>query len=262
MTAVFLTSAPFVVNSESGSISPTTMPARHVAKDYKGLVWRGDSGSYIVIDLGATRDPYSCVAVMGHNLSNGASFTVTTSNTISGAISTPSATFTNVGAYVGGSVYSGKTLATNAQVSHRYVCVKFNLASSGLPYAEVNRVMVGTPLFLDGIDTDCENYFEDQSVVTKGTDFESFEQYDTRMSWRVKSSWIKDEKWRSQMKPFFAKVGLSKSVFFAPRWEGEAVAGDYFEEEAIWGRITSNAKGSHPNHENWNFDLTVTSIVL
>jgi hypothetical protein len=257
MSALFLKPIPFVISAGSSPNQAATAPASNTALDLPGLVWRSANLTTVnvIIDLGPTAS-YDYVAIIGSNLRATDTVLIQSANGTTG-----------VGGYSSGSVpaYTGnkpdgfttKTIkALGSTQTGRYMRLDFTVTGHPDGYVQVQRIVVGKAVVLDGIDADCEQTFEDQSVAYSGPNYTAFDEYPVLPGWKIKSSWIGDAAWRTTVRPFLISVGQNKPFLFVPRADQPT----YWQEEAIFGRITSQAKGSHPNHDLWALDMAVTAI--
>lgn len=133
----------------------------------------------------------------------------------------------------------------------------YNGAPGSAPSAfQIQRLVIGKRLEAEGIDQGCDNSFEDQSVIEKGAGHTSIERFNTLSSWKASISWIEDVRWRQEFKPFFRNAGQSRGVLFVPQADDPTT----FQEESVFGRFESVAKGKYNNHNNWTVEFVITEL--
>lgn len=241
MTAILVRPLPFTVSSPSGWAAAT--PVTNANIDHPGLVARstGSTASFVV-NLGSSQT-IDTVALVGTNLPASATVTVSATGYNSGAVS----------AFVGNkdAETSTKTIIQFSPITVSTVTI--SISSNAV--IDIQRVVVGLRIEVDGIDSAAEQTFDDQSVIDTGPGYTTVEEFNVLTSWKVKMSWITDAQWRDKFFPFFQRVGTKKAVLFVP------VASDAsrFQHEAVFGRFTSIAKGEYASNR-WLVSFTITSL--
>lgn len=242
MSTIFVRPLPFTVSANSGWISSN--PVSNLNIDHPGLVARssGTTASFTV-NLGGAKT-IDTVALIGSTLPAGATVSVTAGGYSSGAV----AAFTGFK----DDVVSTKTIIQFSPVTTSTVTVSITSPVS----FQAQRLVVGKRVEILGIDQNCEQLFEDQSIIEKGAGFTTVEEYPVLLGWKIKASFITDTQWREEFNPLLMRVGQSKPLLFVPK----AHTPSHFQHEAVFGRFTSIAKGDHPNSDNWVFSATITGL--
>lgn len=241
MTAILVRPLPFNVGTNTGWMASN--PVSFMNIDAPGLVARSTGGSAsFTINLGGSKT-IDTVALIGSTLPSNATVKITATGYDSGPVS----------AYVGvkDEVFSTKTIIQFAPITVATVTVTISAPEA----FQCQRLVVGRRIETDGIDVGCERGFEDRSVVENGPGFTTIDQYDVLTKWKVKMSWISQEKWHNELFPLFARVGSSRPILFIPVNEPTR-----FQHEAVFGLMTEIAKGEHNNHNNWVVSFTITDL--
>ena len=242
MSSIFVRPLPFSVSSSSGWTAANPVAFANI--DHPGMVAKssGNSASFTV-SLGSSQS-IDAVALIGSNLPSTAIVTV-----VAGSYSSGSTV-----AFVGtkDDTFSTKTIFQFTPVSTASVTVTITASA---PF-EFQRLVIGKRIEIDGIDQNCDQFFEDQSVIESGPGFTTVEEYNTLMGWKAKASWVSDQKWRDEFAPFLTRVGMKKAVLFIPKSDAPL----RFQHEACFGRFTAMSKGEHPNSDNWILNFQITSL--
>ncbi|WP_374321897.1 hypothetical protein [Brevundimonas sp.] len=242
MTAIIVRPLKFTVTASSGWVAAN--PVTNTNIDHPGLVAKstGTTATFTV-NLGSSQT-IDTVALVGSTLPAGATVSVSAGSYSSG----------NVAAYTG-----TKDDATTTKTILQFTAVTTNAITVSItaPAAfQFQRLVIGKRVETDGIDQNCEQSFDDQSVIESGPGYTTVEEFAVLTAWRVKMSWIDDTKWRNEFFPLFNRVGASRPVLFIPIADQPA----RFQHEAVFGRMTGIAKGEHTNSNNWVVSFTITGL--
>lgn len=244
MTAILVRPLPFTVGSNSGWAGNT--PVSNLNIDHPAMVARstGSTASFTV-NLGSSQT-IDTVALIGSNLPSSATVTVTAGGYNSGA--TP--------AYVGfkDASISTKTIFQFSPVTASSVTVTI----SGGGVIEAQRLVVGKRIETLGISQNCEQSFEDLSVIESGRGFNTVDEQAVLPSWKAKMDFVPDQKWREEFMPFFAQVGSKKGVLFVP----VADVPTRFQHEAVFGRLGTVGKGEVLSRNNWMVSFSITGLAV
>lgn len=189
------------------------------------------------------RDPAGYAALIGANLPSNATVTIT-AGSFNGTVA----------------AYSGfkdedtttKTIVQFSPVTTSTVTVQITSSS----IIQIERLVVGKRVETEGIDQGCSQSFEDMSVIDTNNGHTTVEQHRVLTSWKAKMSWLSDSQWRQEFFSLFKKAGLSRAVLFVPTADDPSV----FQNEAVFGRFSSVAKGDYNNHNNWVAEFTITAL--
>lgn len=241
MSAIFCFPMKFTVGANSGWLA--IAPVSNLNIDEPGLVARstGNTASFTV-NLGAAHT-IDTVALIGSNLPANASVTIT-AGSYNGTVS----------AYTGfkDEDTTTKTIVQFAPVTASTVTVQITSSS----IIQIERLVVGKRVETEGIDQGCSQSFEDMSVIDTANGHTTVEQHRVLTSWKAKMSWLSDSQWRQEFFSLFKKAGLSRAVLFVPTADDPSV----FQNEAVFGRFSSVAKGDYNNYDNWVAEFTITAL--
>ncbi|MFZ4165316.1 hypothetical protein [Brevundimonas sp. NPDC058933] len=243
MTAILVRPLPFTVGANSGWNGNN--PVSNLNIDHPAMVARstGTTASFTV-NLGSSQT-IDTVALVGSNLPSNATVTVTAGSYASGA--TP--------AFVGvkDSAISTKTILLFSPVTTSSVTVQITTPSGTI---EAQRLVVGKRVETLGINQNCEQTFDDLSVVETGRGFSTVEEYAVLPSWKAKMDFVPDDKWRNELQPLFLRVGNKRGVLFVPVSDVPS----RIQHEAVFGRLSAPAKGEVLSRNNWMVSFSITGL--
>lgn len=255
MSALFVT--PLSFTAASTSPTPLLGTVANLANDVPGLAWTfGLTTPYLIVDLGVNAVSYDTIALVGSNLRSTDTVQIrtgTTSTGIGNYAGTASAAWTGTKPSVAKamSIYQLGTARTE-----RYV--RIDLSAPSHPDGQVQfwRLVIGKAVTTAGVNYDAEIGFQDQSIITTGPGYRSVDEYDVFVSWKFRTDYISEALWRSDWNPMLRTVGNRRGVLFV----ADDQHPEYFQTDAIFGCLTSNASGKRSGYNAWALEATVTAL--
>lgn len=242
MKSMFVRPLPFTVTTSSGWATAT--PATNLNVDHPGIVAKATSTTAsLTVSLGSSTS-IDTVALIGSNLLSTSTVSVTAGTYSSGSTAAWTGTKdTDV---------SAKSIFQFSAVSTASVTISI----TGPAAFEVQRLVIGKRLEVDGIEQNAEQTFEDQSLVESGPGWTTVEDFGVLPVWKAKMPWVSDVQYRNEFFPFLSKVGLKTPVLFIPVSDDPT----RFQHEAVFGRFTSTAKATHTNYDLWTVEFTLRGL--
>lgn len=255
MSAVLV--APLRFNSIAAN-ERGVAPAANLRVDEPGMVWRSADLTSVYLKMQLDGSAWDTIALVGCNLRStdtiriraGASSTVvdgTTSLTVDQTFNAWSGTSPTAGAL------SFKLLA--AAVTSPFVRIDITSSANPSGYVQASRLVIGKRVITDGVSIGAEQTFEDMSNIEEGLGFTTVDEYGVRIGWKVTLEGISDAEYNNIWFPFLRKVGRNKGFVFIPDDNSP-----YTQTQSVFGRITSNAKGSSPVADYNAVELSILSI--
>lgn len=100
-----------------------------------------------------------------------------------------------------------------------------------------------------------EHTFEDTSQTTTYRGYDAVDPFDVKTSWKFTISYIKEALYWLNWFPLLREIGLKKAILFVPD-----SSSTYLQNEAVFGRIVSAAKGSPVSSDFYKLELYVREI--
>ncbi len=254
MSAILCQPKPwtFVAGSEI-----TTAPTKNMNADEPGMVWRSNGLTTVYIKVQLDGSAWDTFALMGSNLRATDTIRIRAGGTSAIVDGTSSLTVDQTFNAWSGVAPTAGALSFKlliAAVTSPFVRIDITSTSNPAGYVQAMRLVLGLRVSTDGVDTNAEQTFEDMSNVEDGLGYTTVDEYGVRIGWKVTLSGLKDADYNANWFPFLRAVGRKKAFLFIP---DDGVA--YIQTQAIFGRITSSAKGSSPVADYNNVELSLLS---
>jgi hypothetical protein len=255
MSAVLVNPKSFTV---VGGSEVATAPAANLRLDEPGMVWRSNGLTSVFLKVQLDGSAWDTFALVASNLRGtdtiriraGASSTVvdgTSSLTVDQTFNAWTGTAPTNGAL------SFKLLG--AALTSPFVRIDITSTSNPSGFVQASRLVIGKRVVTDGVAIGAEQTFEDMSNVEDGLGFTSVDRYGVRVGWKVTLEAISDADYFGNWYPFLRDVGRSKGFVFIPD-----DATTYVQTQALFGRITSTAKGSSPVADYNVVELSILGV--
>ncbi|MEG8030663.1 hypothetical protein QP179_03220 [Sphingomonas aurantiaca] len=254
MTTVLLNPKPFT--SLGGNESPTA-PVANMRQDEPGMVWRSSNLTTVYFKVQLDGSEWDTFALVNSNLRATDIIRIragATSAVVDGTTSlTVDQTF---------NAWSG-VAPTNGALSFKLLgasvtspFVRIDITSAGNPagYVQAQRCVIGKRVTTDGVAVGAELSFVDMSSVEDGLGYTTVDRYGVKIGWKVTLEAITDALFYTNWFPFLRDVGKSKAFVFIP---DDSVP--YVQTTAIFGRVTSDAKGTSPIADYNNVEINILS---
>ncbi len=241
MAAVLVAPLPFVAIAAN---EQATAPLSYTRSDEPGFVWRSANLTTVFAKVQLSGAEWDTFALVGSNLRATDTIRIRAGNSAADVDGTSGLSLDQTfNAWTGvaptGGALSFKLLA--ASVTSPFV--RIDITSSGNPatYVQAQRIVIGKRVETDGVTLGSEQTFEDGSVVETGPGYTTVDRYNVRIGWKVTLDFITDAKYFTNWFPFLRSVGSSQAFVFIPDTDSL-----YIQNQAVFARITSSAKGSMP----------------
>lgn len=235
-----------------------TAPARNANQDTPGMVWRSANLTTVYAKVQLDGTAWDTIALVGTNLRATDTIRVRAGTTATIVDGTTSLTVDQTFAAWTGSAPTNGALSfklLTAPVTSAFVRIDITSTSNPDGYVQVGRIVLGKRVTTDGVGVSSEQTFEDMSSIEEGPGYTTVDEYGVRIGWKVTLDGIKDADYNNNWFPFLRAVGRKKAFVFIP---DDSVA--YVQTQAIFGRITSTAKGTSPVADYNNVELSLLSV--
>ncbi|WP_156348280.1 hypothetical protein [Sphingomonas sp. Leaf34] len=251
MATVLCAPQSFSVNASS---EQATAPASNALTPFPGVVWRSNGLSTVYVTLATSGAPIDLIALAGSNLRS--TDTVRVRGSSAAAMTSPVFDVT-VSAWSGTAPNRGATTLIQLASAVTPAFVRIDITSTGNPvgYVEVQRLVVGKKVVCDGVDIGCEHGLEDQSQSEDILGSTVFDEFRVRDSWKATISNVKETDYWTIWVPFLRGIGKTRDFLFVPETDPA-----FLQNQAIMGRITSNAKGSYRSSDLLLVDLNILQV--
>lgn len=233
-------------------------PATNLLYDEPGRVWRSNGLTTVYLKAQLDGSAWDTVALVGSNLRSSDTIRIRAGASASAVDGTSGLTVDQTF-----SAWSG-TAPTAGALSFKLLSsavtspfVRIDITSTGNPagYVQASRLVIGKRVVTDGVSIGAEQTFEDMSSIEEGLGYTTVDRYGVRIGWKVTLEGIKDAAYYGTWFPFLRDVGRSKAFVFIP---DDSVS--YIQSQAIFGRVTSSAKGTSPVADYNNVELSLLSV--
>jgi hypothetical protein len=254
MAVVICAPRAFTVQSSNNS---TTAPATNLNLDHPSMVWRSSNLTSVQITVQLPAGSWDTVCLSGTNLRATDTIRIRAAATAAATTSSPTYDSTALPAFSGAANSGGNTSLILTPAVRTETFIRIDITSTGNPatYVEARRLVIGKRIEEDGIDLNAEHSFEDNSQRTEYRNFETVDPYDTKTSWKFSIGYIKEASYWSNWFPLLRDAGTKKGVLSIPDSQSA-----YLQSEAVFGRITSSAKGSAVSSDYYKLELYVREI--
>ncbi len=255
MTTILVQPKPFEVLSGN---EQTIAAVKNMKVDEPGFVWRSADLSGVNFKIQTDGTAWDTIALVDNNLRAGDTIRIRAGSSSTAVDGTSGLTVDQTFAAWSGTAPSGGALsfrALGSAVTSSFV--RIDIVSSGNPsgYVQAARFVIGKRVITDGVSIGADQTFEDMSVIEEGPGFTTVDEYGVRVAWKVTLEGITDANYNGNWYPFLRAVGRKKAFVFIPD-DGST----YIQTQAIFGRITSSAKGTSPVADYNNVELNILSV--
>jgi hypothetical protein len=235
----------FMVLDNSSTITSTTF----LSHDEPGLVWRtaGATNNYLTVQLES--GSINVVALVGSNLAAGDTVRVRLGSS-QAQVEGGSAPIDYTTAIAAGTSQNESTFVIDkldAPVSYTFARIDFTSVSAS--YVEVGRLVIGEAVEALGIDVNAEFTFENDTA-------DSYFPYDTKPSWKVTFSGLKDSEFWNEWGTNLRKIANKRGFLFVPDLSNEFV-----QQQTIWGFVSAMPKSTLIACDYSNVELTIKSLI-
>lgn len=221
------------------------------------MVWRSGSLTSVYFKVQLDGSDWDTFALVGSNLRATDTIRIRAGGTSSVVDGTTSLTVDQTFNAWSGTAPTNGALSfklLGAAVTSPFVRVDITSTSNPAGYVQAQRCVIGKRVVTDGVAIGAEQTFEDTSSVEDGLGFTTVDRYNVKVGWKVTLEGITDASYYSNWYSFLHDVGRSKAFVFIPD-----DSQPYIQTQAIFGRITSSAKGTSPVADYNNVELNILS---
>lgn len=249
MSAILLTS--HALTMVSGTNLDSATPITHLGDDRLGLDCVFTSNTTIKLALDSSVE-WDTIAIINSTVNNSSQVTIShTSNAdyTTGAVST-GALPSGAGTYA---ERNACQIFEVASTTNRYITITTTSTSGSYSFG---RIVVGKRVITNGVRTNAERTFNDNSVIYESGAYVGVVDSPTQMGWKVEFPWANDSFFRNTWQPFFAKVGKKKPFLFLPTYSDASTWG----ADWSYGRIIDKAQANHVGSNAWIVKMEQRSI--
>lgn len=242
-----------IVSSNSAS----NAPASSLNLDHPSMVWRSANLTTVYVTVQLTAGTWDTIAFIKSNLRSTDTIRVRAANSAANTTASPAYDSGNLPAYTGLGNDAGNMSLITLSLARSETFVRIDITSSGnsAGYVEASRLVIGKRVEGDGIDLNAEHTFEDTSQTTTYRGYDAVDPFDVKTSWKFTISYIKEALYWLNWFPLLREIGLKKAILFVPD-----SSSTYLQNEAVFGRIVSAAKGSPVSSDFYKLELYVREI--
>lgn len=251
--------APNNFTAVSGN-QQTTAPISNLRLDEPGMVWRSTSSMGGTIKVQTDGKPWDTIALVDFNSLPGDIIRIRASTTSTAVDGTSGLLVDQT--FTAGVPYDGmnktilfRTLTTATTANFIRIDIDTDSATHPAGYHQASRLVIGKRVITDGVAIGADQTFEDGSNVEEGPGYTTVDEYGVRIGWKVTLEGIKDANYNQNFFPFLRAVGKKKAFLFIPD-----DTSPYLQTQAIFGRITTSAKGASPVADYNNVELNILSV--
>lgn len=241
MSAVLVSPKAFTVLA-SNEIA--TAPASNMRFDEPGMVWRSNGLNTVYAKVQLDGSAWDTFALVANNLRATDTIRIRAGGTSAAIDGTSGLTVDQTfNAWNGTPPTNGALsfMLLNNAVTSPFVRIDITSAGNPAGFVEAQRLVLGKRVITDGVSNNAEQTFEDMSSVEEGLGFTTVDRYVVRVGWKVTLDAIKDADYYANWYPFLREVGRSKAFVFI-----HDDTSPYAQTQAVFGRITTTAKGASP----------------
>jgi hypothetical protein len=245
-TYMLLPSAVTLTSSSAQAVAPVT----NLLTDEPAMVWRSTSTTATITFT--TIAAIDTIALIGCNLRSTDTVRVRagTTSAVTGYDSTALPAWSGAKADW---LTAKSILRLSAPLTYTYWQIDIAAPSHPAGYVEVQRLAVGTALTHIGVEANCELQFLDQSTITQGAAWQSYEKYPVVPAWKVSFPMITDTTFMTTWFNFLGLAGQTRGILFVP----DAQTPGYLQNMAVFGTFSSSNTGKHPLHDIWSLEMSI-----
>jgi hypothetical protein len=244
MSAYLASPLPFAVNQLAGSYLPSA-PLDNLLNDRGGMVWRSASSTdFIVVTLSGAR--LDLIALWATNMTTANSVRVRFSPNADGTAATFDRTYTG-----------DRNLIAMLPAAITATYLRLDFTRGSLPFIEVTRLVLSKALVTEGISTQAEKTYEDQTPYSRGSNYETFDRISRPVvqNWKCTFEGIEEADYYENWDPFLS-LGRVAPFVFIPIFPT-----DYLSKVAILGRLSGDSKVTWLTGVDHRIELQIRGIV-
>ncbi len=245
MTALVLNPNDFSIVMATGD------KPEFLLNDEPGLVWRTNNLGAITLVVELDGQEIDTVALAGTNLLHGNTVRIRLGATQAEINSGTAPVDITTGIANGTPMIGNSFVIQKLDAPDAYLFMRLDIVATGnaVPYVDVSRLLIGKSVNCDGVDVGAElNYVNNTNSA--------LDPKRTKPLWKVTVSGFTEATKFGIWHPLLLDLGDQHGFLFVPYLEG-----DFVQEQAVFGFISTQSKGTASNSDYWVIDLQVQSII-
>lgn len=254
MSAIFAALKRFT--TVSANETPTA-PLSRCNVDAPGLVWRSTGLAGVYATLRWDGSSIDTIALVGTNLRAGDLVRIRIGSSQAVVDGDSAALDITRTAWSGVAPVAGALTVFLVDGSFTGPFVRIDISSPGNPagFVEVGRIVLSQRITCDGVGLGADQTVEDGSVVEDGPGYTTVDYQRVRTGWKVTVDRISEADYYGKWWPMLMTVGKSSGFLFIPDADPA-----YLQNQAVFGRMTSSAKGNAKSSDFYIVDMSILSV--